>query len=141
LSFLEKITFRNDYFTPIGNDKWHDRNNGKHLPLYDQQAIETMGMVLVYFQAFESTQDPKYIEKMFRSYLWFLGENSLRVPLYDHETKGCCDGLQSTGINRNQGAESTLAYIISYLTVLKAFEKEYQFQYHLSPTIESFAQS
>jgi glycosyltransferase involved in cell wall biosynthesis len=141
LSFLEKITFRNDYFTPIGNDKWHDRNNGKHLPLYDQQAIETMGMVLVYFQAFESTQDPKYIEKMFRSYLWFLGENSLRVPLYDHETKGCCDGLQSNGINRNQGAESTLAYIISYLTVLKAFEKEYQFQYHLSPTIESFAQS
>jgi hypothetical protein len=142
LAFLDKISFRNEYFTPVGNDKWHDRNNEKKIPpLYDQQAIETMGMVLVYFQAYESTHNPEYIQKMFTSYLWFLGENSLRVPLYDHETKGCCDGLQSNGINRNQGAESTLAYIISYLTVLKAFEKEYQFQYNLSPAVETFAHS
>ncbi|HJS53537.1 MAG TPA: glycosyltransferase [Chitinophagaceae bacterium] len=141
LGFLGEIYFRNDYLAPVGNNKWYNRNNGKQVALYDQQAIETMGMVLVYFQAYESTQDPRYIQKMFRSYLWFLGENSLRVPLYDHETKGCCDGLQSAGINRNQGAESTLAYIISYLTVLKAFEKEYQFQYQLPSEVETFSQS
>jgi glycosyltransferase involved in cell wall biosynthesis len=70
---------------------------------------------------------PQYIEKMFLSYKWFLGENTLRAPLYDHETKGCCDGLLPTGINRNQGAESTLAYLISHLTVLKAFELEYEY--------------
>ena len=140
LEFLEQISFRNGYFAPIGNNNWYSRNE-KTVPLYDQQAIETMAMVLMYFQAYESTQNPDYLRKMFASYLWFLGENSLRVPLYDHETKGCCDGLQSTGINRNQGAESTLAYIISYLTVLKAFEKEYQFQYNLSPAVETFAQS
>ena len=141
LRFLDKISFRNEYYTPIGNNNWYNRDNGKHVPLYDQQAIETMGMVLVYMQAYEATQDPVYIEKMFRSYLWFLGENALRVPLYDHETKGCCDGLQSTGINRNQGAESTLAYVISYLTVLKAFEKEYQFQYQSASSLETFVQT
>lgn len=55
--------------------------------------------------------------------MWFLGENDLRVSLYDFETKGCCDGLESTGVNRNQGAESTLAYLISHLSVLEAFEE------------------
>ena len=140
LEFLEQLCFRNEYFAPVGNDNWYSSNSNQ-VPLYDQQAIETMGMVLVYFQAYEMTQNPEYLRKMFSSYLWFLGENSLRVPLYDHETKGCCDGLQSTGINRNQGAESTLAYIIAYLTVLKAFEKEYQFQYNVSPVVETFAQS
>jgi hypothetical protein len=64
---------------------------------------------------------------MFQAYLWFLGENTLRIPLYDHETNGCCDGLTEVGLNRNQGAESTLAYFISHLTILKAQEKEYQF--------------
>jgi hypothetical protein len=59
---------------------------------------------------------------MFSCYLWFLGENSLRIPLYDSETKGCADGLHPDGVNRNQGAESTLAYLISHLTVLKAFK-------------------
>jgi hypothetical protein len=65
---------------------------------------------------------------MFVCYTWFLGENILRVPLYDYETKGCCDGLQATDINRNQGAESTLAYLISHLSVLKALELEYQYE-------------
>lgn len=95
--------------------------------MYDQQAIETMAMVLMNFQAYHIWQKPEYIEKMFSCYMWFLGENSLRAPLYDHETKGCCDGILPTGINRNQGAESTLAYLVSHLTVLKAFELEYEY--------------
>jgi glycosyltransferase involved in cell wall biosynthesis len=126
MRFLEQVTFKNGYFIPVGNNGWHNRNNEK-MPEFDQQAIETMGMVLLYFQAYESTQNPEYIRKIFSSYLWFLGENALRVPLYDEETKGCCDGLQPAGINRNQGAESTLSYLISYLTVQKAFEKEYEY--------------
>lgn len=124
LGFLEKLTLKTEYLNPIGNDGWYLRD-GK-LPLHDQQAIETMAMVLMYFQAYKVTQEPEYIKKMFSSYLWFLGENSLRVPLYDYETKGCCDGLQPTGINRNQGAESTLAYLISHLAVLMAFDHEYE---------------
>ena len=82
---------------------------------------------------FTETEDvhrlPNLIEVQLNSYQWFLGENILRVPLYDPETKGCCDGLQETAINRNQGAESTLAYLISHLTVLKALELEYQYDH------------
>lgn len=126
LQFLEKITLRNGYFTPIGNLGWYQK--GGSIPLYDQQAIETMAMVLLYQQAFVVEKNPAYLEKMSTCYLWFLGENELRIPLFDHETHGCCDGLQQYGLNRNQGAESTLAYLISHLTVLKAVETQYLYQ-------------
>ncbi|MEX2592410.1 MAG: glycosyltransferase family 4 protein [Anditalea sp.] len=122
LRFLEKLTVNADYLNPVGNNGWYFREG--QMPLHDQQAIETMAMVLMYFQAYKVTQEPEYIKKIFSSYLWFLGENSLRIPLYDYETKGCCDGLQPSGINRNQGAESTLAYLIAHLAVLTAFEHE-----------------
>jgi len=125
MAFLDKLTLSNGYLSPVGNDGWYYR--GGTFPTFDQQAIETMAMVLMHFQAYQIFREPEYIEKMFLSYKWFLGENTLRAPLYDHETKGCCDGLLPTGINRNQGAESTLAYLISHLTVLKAFELEYEY--------------
>ncbi len=125
MGFLDKLTLSGGYLSPVGNEGWYHR--GGEFPLYDQQAIETMAMVLMNFQAYELFRKPEYIEKMFLCYKWFLGENSMRAPLYDHETKGCCDGLLPTGINRNQGAESTLAYLISHLTVLKAFELEYEY--------------
>ncbi len=125
MAFLDKLTLSNGYLSPVGNDGWYYR--GGKFPAFDQQAIETMAMVLMHFQAYQIFREPEYIEKMFLSYKWFLGENTLRAPLYDHETKGCCDGLLPTGINRNQGAESTLAYLISHLTVLEAFELEYEY--------------
>ena len=122
--FLEMLTVNDKYLNPVGNEGWYFRE-GK-MPLNDQQAIETMAMVLMYSQAFSVTRDEEYMKKMFRSYLWFLGENSLRTPLYDHETSGCCDGLRMHGVNRNQGAESTLAYLISHLTVRLAFKQNYK---------------
>ncbi|MCK7554473.1 hypothetical protein MKQ70_05425 [Chitinophaga sedimenti] len=81
-----------------------------------------MAMVLLYQQAYAVSNERHHLEKMYTAYRWFLGENSLRVPLYDSETHGCCDGLQQGSVNRNQGAESTLAYLISHLAVLKEAE-------------------
>jgi len=124
LHFLEKLTVNTDYLNPVGNDGWYLRDG--IMPLHDQQAIETMAMVLMYHQASKVTNQASYLKRMFSGYMWFLGENSLRVPLYDYETKGCCDGLQLSGINRNQGAESTLAYLISHLAVLKAFDHDHE---------------
>jgi len=54
------------------------------------------------------------------------------MSLYDFETKGCCDGFESYGVNRNQGAESSLAYLISHLTVLQAYE-----EFHVSEHVNS----
>jgi glycosyltransferase involved in cell wall biosynthesis len=126
MEYLTQKTLISGYLNPVGNDGWLFRD-GPEMAIYDQQAIETMAMVLMYFKAYEITHDKTYIKQMYVSYQWFLGENILRIPLFDHETKGCADGLQTYGINRNQGAESTLAYWISHLVVLKAMEFEYEF--------------
>ena len=127
LDFLKEKTFSKKYFTPVGNSGWFSKHN-KEMPAFDQQAIEVMAMVLLLEQAYRVTKDASCIELMFTSFMWFLGENELHIPLYDHETHGCCDGLQYNGINRNQGAESTLAYLIAHLTVLKAMESEYEYK-------------
>lgn len=122
-NFLESMTMKMGYLIPVGCKGWLEK--GQKCAEYDQQSIDVMGMILLYYQLFQVTRDRRYTDKLFTCYLWFLGENSLRLPLYDHETKGCCDGLEETGLNRNQGAESTLAYWISHLIVLAAQEKEH----------------
>jgi hypothetical protein len=58
------------------------------------------------------------------AFMWFLGENDNGISLYDFETKGCRDGLESEGVSLNQGAESAISYFIAFLTVLSAHERE-----------------
>jgi hypothetical protein len=57
-----------------------------------------------------------------------MGKNDLDIPVYDYESGGCYDGLEEYGLNSNQGAESTISYLISHLTVLNAFEHEYEYE-------------
>ncbi len=121
MNFLTSHTLRDNYLSIIGNEKWYKREGERSV--FAQQPIDAMAMVLMYHQAFYLTMDKDYLNKLYTSFLWFLGENDLRMSLYDFETNGCCDGFESYGVNRNQGAESSLAYLISHLTVLKAYEE------------------
>jgi hypothetical protein len=121
MNFLTEITLKDGYFSAIGNEKWY--NKGGERSIFAQQPVDTLAMVLMYHQAFHLTKDKEYLTKLFSCFMWFLGENDLRMNLFDFETKGCCDGFESYGVNRNQGAESSLAYLISHLTVLLAFEE------------------
>jgi glycosyltransferase involved in cell wall biosynthesis len=124
MSFLAGISLKEDYLSVIGNENWHKKGSAQSM--YAQQPVDTLAMVLMFHQAFHLTKEKEYLKKLFTSFMWFLGENDLRINLYDFETKGCCDGLESYGVNRNQGAESSLAYLISHLTVLQAFEEWYK---------------
>ena len=121
MDFLTTHTMKNDYLSVIGNEKWYKKEGERSV--FAQQPIDAMAMVLMYHQAYHLTNDKVYLKKLYTSFLWFLGENDLRMSLYDFETKGCCDGFESYGVNRNQGAESTVAYLISHLTVLQAYEE------------------
>jgi len=120
MNFLTEITLNDNYLSLIGNESWYKK--GGERSVFAQQPIDAQAMVLMFHQAYNLTKDKEYLNKLFTSYMWFLGENDLRLSLYDFETKGCCDGIESYGVNRNQGAESSLAYLISHLTVLQAFE-------------------
>ncbi len=125
-AFLEKTIMSSGYLKPVGSKGWYPKD-GKCAE-YAQQAIDVMGMVLLFFKAYQVTKEKKYLDKMFTSYMWYIGKNDLAIPVYDYETGGCNDGLEDYGLNRNQGAESTLAYLISHLTVLNAFELEYEYE-------------
>ncbi len=121
MDFLTSHTLKDNYLSIIGNEKWYKKEGERSV--FAQQPIDAMAMVLMYHQAYFVTKDKDYLNKLYTSFLWFLGENDLRMSLYDFETKGCCDGFESYGVNRNQGAESSLAYLISHLTVLQAYEE------------------
>jgi glycosyltransferase involved in cell wall biosynthesis len=121
LNFLTSHTLNDNYLSVIGNEKWYKKEGERSV--FAQQPIDAMAMVLMFHQAFYLTKDKDYLNKLYTSFLWFLGENDLRMSLYDFETTGCCDGFESYGVNRNQGAESSLAYLISHLTVLQAYEE------------------
>jgi glycosyltransferase involved in cell wall biosynthesis len=123
LEFLTRTTMKDGYLSPIGNEEWYKLGGRK--AIFAQQPVDALAMVLMFHQAYLVTKNREYLNQLFTSFMWFLGENDLRMGLYDFETEGCCDGIESYGINRNQGAESTLAYLISHLTVLRAYE-----QYH-----------
>jgi hypothetical protein len=71
----------------------------------------------MYDSAYRADQNPDHLKKLKMCFNWFLGMNDLNLPLYDDQTHGCNDGLEETNVNRNQGAESTLAYLLSWLLV------------------------
>jgi glycosyltransferase involved in cell wall biosynthesis len=121
MNFLSEKTLKDGYLSIIGNEKWYKKDGERSM--FAQQPVDALAMILMYHQAFHLTKDKKYLDKLFACFLWFLGENDLRMSLFDFETKGCCDGFENYGVNRNQGAESSLAYLISHLTVLQAFEE------------------
>lgn len=105
----------------IGNDGWLRRDGTR--ARFDQQPIEAMALVEACVEAWRVTDDPAWLEHARTSIAWFTGSNELGICLIDRETGGCCDGLNITGPNLNQGAESTLAWIIAALTI-KAVESE-----------------
>ena len=113
--FLDQLLFDKHYLSIIGNTNWYVKDSGKSK--FGQQPIEVSTVVLLYHQVYEMTLEEKYLTRMVQSFQWFLGRNELNLSLYDSETKGCCDGLESHGLNRNQGAESTICFWISYLDV------------------------
>ena len=124
MDFLINTTMSKGYLSIIGNEGWFKKEGER--PMFAQQPIDAMGMVLMLRQAYNITGNKDYLSKLFKSFKWFLGENDLFMTLFNHDTQGCCDGIESYGINQNQGAESTIAYLISYLNVLKAHEDYYR---------------
>ncbi|MGK6350844.1 hypothetical protein [Parapedobacter sp. DT-150] len=118
--FLEEHTMGKGHLSIVGNEEWFKRNGVRSL--FDQQPVDVMATVLLFLQVYCYTGDPHYLRSAHKAFRWFLGENDLHMSLYDAETGGCCDGLAKDGVNRNQGAESTLAYLISRLVLLETEE-------------------
>jgi hypothetical protein len=116
--FLLENTFNGNHFSFIGCHGWYKRGGTR--AKFDQQPIEAASTCLMLRAAFNATRNNKFLTFQRKAFDWFLGENDLHIPLYDFETKGCSDGLMSDGANPNQGAESTLSFLLSLLTVIES---------------------
>ena len=107
--FLNLTTSSDGNFWPVGNDNWYPHIEEKSS--YDQQPLEASTMVAAAFAAYQKTSDRKHLDIASRARAWFAGQNSIKRPLVDANAGACCDGLQCSGLNLNQGAVSTLAYL------------------------------
>jgi glycosyltransferase involved in cell wall biosynthesis len=115
LDFLIRQSFREEMCEPIGQSGWFKRGEIKQM--YDQQPEEVSALVLALRTMFDLSGDESYQKKMMQAFNWFLGNNSLNQMVYSQMTGGCYDGIGEKEINLNQGAESTISYLLARLAV------------------------
>jgi len=98
-------------FSPVGSNGFYGRGETK--AKFDQQPIEACATISTCLDAWRVTGDEVWAREMWRAFNWFLGENEGHAPLYDPATHGCRDGLHTDRVNENQGAESTLSFLLA----------------------------
>ncbi len=103
----------NGHFVPIGSQGFYRQGGEK--ARFDQQPIEAAGAVSACLEAHRITGDSRWRREAWSAFNWFLGGNDLQLPLYDSVTGGCRDGLHPDRANENQGAESTLSFLMALL--------------------------
>jgi len=112
LEWLAKLQHTPDgYFSPIGSNGFHVR--GSERARFDQQPVEACGMVSAAFDARRITGDERWTRVAHAAFNWFLGQNHLQQSVYDVSSGGCRDGLHAERVNENQGAESTLSFLMA----------------------------
>jgi glycosyltransferase involved in cell wall biosynthesis len=112
LRWLNKIqTSEKGHFRPIGSNGFYRRGGAR--ANFDQQPIEAQAMASACLEAYRATADLWWFEQAQCAFDWFIGWNDLGLELYSPESGGCGDGLHVDRVNGNQGAESTLAFLLS----------------------------
>jgi hypothetical protein len=106
LAWLLALQTRDGHLSLVPAGGWAP---GQALPGFDQQPIEASALAEACWRAHEVTGQARWLDAVDLCTGWFLGANDVGLRLYDHSSGGCADGLHAGAINRNQGAESTLA--------------------------------
>jgi glycosyltransferase involved in cell wall biosynthesis len=101
------------YFAPVGTNGFFER--GMSAAIFDQQPVEACATVSACMHAFRITGDHRWAEHARRAFTWFLGQNQLQQPLYDPLSGGCRDALHADRVNDNEGAESTLSFLLALM--------------------------
>lgn len=122
LNFLAANDIVKDVFHPVGNQFWYRRGGEK--ALYDQQPIEASCMVEAASMAFQATGKGVYSKMAWTAFAWFMGKNSNNIMVYNPLTGGSYDGITTRGLNRNQGAEAGLSFLLARLEMEELSKNE-----------------
>ena len=107
-----------EIFVPIGSSGTFAE--GAERARFDQQPVEACATISACLETYRLTHEERWNDEAQDVFRWFLGKNDLRVPLYDATTGGCKDGLHPDRVNENQGAESTLSFLMALLEMQRA---------------------
>ena len=110
------------HFVPIGSHGCYSKQTEK--ARFDQQPVEACAAVSAFLQAYRATGKSRWRKDAWTAFNWFLGDNDLQMALYDPSTGGCRDGLHPDRANENQGAESTLSFLMALLEMRKLEETD-----------------
>ncbi len=120
LNFLKEIIIIKNKIVLVGHHGWYKKNGQR--ALYDQQPVDACSLVKAFLAAYKVTKERSYYNNAILLFEWFLGRNSLNRRIYDDVTGGCFDGLNPKEINLNQGAESTISYLMARLYLEESFQ-------------------
>ncbi|MEM6551945.1 MAG: glycosyltransferase family 4 protein [Planctomycetota bacterium] len=116
LQWLNRVqSGEHDRFAPVGSEGWYPRGGDK--ARFHQLPTEAAGAIDANLEAYRVTQDTSYQARARLCLDWFLGNNDVRLPLYDPNTGGCYDKLLPHGLDENQSAEATIAWLMSLLSL------------------------
>ncbi|MCX6209822.1 MAG: glycosyltransferase [Bacteroidetes bacterium] len=116
--FLLSKTFNNSRIKVISNKTWlHKAATFVELEDGGEQPIDVAYTIMALSKFYNVFKEPTYLDKMEYSFNWFLGNNHLHQIIYNPCTGGCYDGLEENYVNLNQGAESTVSYLMARLTI------------------------
>jgi glycosyltransferase involved in cell wall biosynthesis len=113
LEWLMSVQEEDGHFVPVGCHGWYRSDGDK--ARFDQQPVDAHASVSACLEAYRITGQDRWLKDARRTFEWFLGRNDLRSPLYDPATGGCHDGLGPDRVNQNEGAESTLSFLLSLM--------------------------
>jgi hypothetical protein len=116
-NYLLSRTFNENGIEVISNRKWLQK--GEEAEQYGEQPIDVAYTLMTLSKFYDALGDENYREKMETAFNWFLGQNRLKQIVYNPCTGGCYDGLEESNVNLNQGAESTVSYLMARLTIEK----------------------
>ncbi|MGL5112979.1 MAG: glycosyltransferase [Flavobacterium sp.] len=120
--FLLTKIFKNNAIKVISNKGWLFNNSESNQEkIGGEQPIDVAYSIIALSKFYDVFQEVSYVQKMEIAFNWFLGQNHLHQIMYNPCTGGCYDGLEDTYINLNQGAESTVSYLMARLTIEKYF--------------------
>ena len=134
--FLLSKTFSENAIKIISNKGWLHKNEAlqliasSDLHLGGEQPIDVAYTILALSKFKEVFRDGDYHHKMEIAFNWFLGDNNLHRIIYNPCTGGCYDGLEANNVNLNQGAESTVSYLMARLTIEKMRSQRQKSNYY-----------
>jgi glycosyltransferase involved in cell wall biosynthesis len=116
-NFLLSKTFNENGIEVISNKNWLIK--GQPTNHFGEQPVDVAYTIMTLSRFYDAFGDKEYLIKMETAFNWFLGHNRLHQIVYNPCTGGCYDGLEETHVNLNQGAESSISYLLARLTVEK----------------------